>query len=63
LKEIKGKIQILTSILDCTPKVKLREEAAMQFQLKVNISDESKWEFAVKVIVKKYEVYDVCHYD
>lgn len=54
-KVLKVTVENLTFKLDCTRKVKLIEDLAMRFQLKVNISEENKWEFIVDVTVGKDE--------
>lgn len=51
-------VQDLTFELNCTLKVKLVEDPAMRFQLKVNISGENKQEFVVEVIVGRDKVCD-----
>lgn len=44
----------MTFKLDCTCKVKLIEDLAMRFQLKVNILEQNQWEFIVEVVIRTH---------
>jgi hypothetical protein len=58
-KIVRVTVQDLSFELDCTQGIKLVEDPAMRFQLKVGISEENKQEFVVKAIVGKDEVCDM----
>jgi hypothetical protein len=58
-KVLRVTVQNLTFELDCERGVKLLEDPAMRFQLKVEISKESEWDFVIKVIVGTDEVCDM----
>jgi hypothetical protein len=52
-------VQDLTFELDYEREVKLLEDPAMRFQLKVEISNKNEWGFVVKVIVGTDEACDI----